>query len=140
MIRQSIDPACGEILVGDLTPVRDFTFVTDTAAAFLAIGRADGVEYGVAYNGGTGVGVSIGDAMSTILNVTGCNKPVVQDRDRQRPQKSEVFALIADNSKLQRATGWRPGVALREGVEATVGWWQPRLASGKVRQGARFLI
>lgn len=140
MIRQALDPACEAIQVGDLTPVRDFTFVTDTAAAFLAIGKADGVEHGLAYNGGTGVGVTIGDVMSTILNVTGCNKPVVQDSERHRPPKSEVFALIADNSKLRGATEWQPRLTLRDGLEETVAWWQSRIAVGKVREGARFLV
>jgi nucleoside-diphosphate-sugar epimerase len=140
MIRQALDPACAEIQVGDLTPVRDFTFVTDTAAAFLAIGQADGLAYGAAYNGGTGVGVTIGEALKTILSVTGSNKPVVQDQIRNRPPKSEVLALIADNSRLAAATGWWPRLTFAQGLEETVGWWQSRLAGGKVREGARYLV
>jgi len=50
IIRQALDPSCPAIMVGDATTVRDLTFVTDTAAAFMAAGRsADGIEFGQAY-------------------------------------------------------------------------------------------
>ena len=48
IIRQALDPSCPAIMVGDATTVRDLTFVTDTAAAFMAAGLADGLEYGQA--------------------------------------------------------------------------------------------
>ena len=38
IIRQALDPSCPAIMVGDATTVRDLTFVTDTAAAFMAAG------------------------------------------------------------------------------------------------------
>lgn len=138
-IRQAIDPACAEIRVGDLSTGRDFTFVTDTAEAFLAVGRAEGLAYGEAYNGGTGRMVTIGDMVDSVLRVTGCNKDVVAEAARMRPDKSEVRALLADNAKLAKATGWQPAHSLGDGIARTIAWWRTRLASGKARGSATYV-
>jgi nucleoside-diphosphate-sugar epimerase len=47
IMRQALDPEVAAIHVGDVTPIRDFTFVEDTAAAFLAIGAGTKIEFGV---------------------------------------------------------------------------------------------
>ena len=44
IIRQALDPTCPAILIGDSTPLRDFTFVEDTVEVFLAIGAAPDVR------------------------------------------------------------------------------------------------
>ncbi len=138
-IRQAIDPACAEIRVGDLSTGRDFTFVTDTAAAFLAVGLADGISFGEAYNGGTGRMVTIGEMVDAVLRVTGRNKSVVAEAARMRPDKSEVRALLADNGKLAKATGWQPAVSLEDGIGRTIAWWRARIDSGKARGSASYV-
>ncbi len=139
VIRQALDPDCAEIRVGDLAPRRDFTFVVDTARAFLAIGTAEGIAYGTAYNGGTGRSVTIGDTVEAIRAVCGTNKPVVSEAARLRPDKSEVKALIADHGRLTGATGWTPRVSLEEGLAASVDWWRRRVAAGQLRGGADYM-
>jgi NAD dependent epimerase/dehydratase len=138
-IRQAIDPACAEIKVGDLTTERDFTFVRDTAAAFLAVGAADSLAYGDTYNGGTGRAVTIGAAVEAIVRLAGSNKPVVSEAARLRPAASEVRALLADNGKLAAATGWQPGHTLEQGLEATVLWWRERIGMGRARKESGYV-
>ena len=138
-IRQAIDFNCREIRVGDLTPERDFTFVRDTAAAFLAIGAADGIAYGQVYNAGTGRAVTIGAAVAEIARLAGTNKPVVSEAARLRPAASEVRALLADHGKLTAATGWRPAHTLEQGLEATMSWWRGRMVSGRVRLASGYM-
>lgn len=138
-IRQALDPSCPEIRVGDLTTGRDFTYVSDTAQAFLAVGSAPSVAFGEAYNGGTGRMVSIGELVETVVKVTGTNKRVVSEQARLRPEKSEVRALLADNSKLRAATTWSPEVSLEEGIQRTIDWWTSRLGSGKARPSATYM-
>ena len=138
-IRQAIDPACSEIRVGDLTPERDFTFVRDTASAFLAIGIAEKVDYGQAYNGGTGRAVTIGTAVEAIARLAGSNKPVVAEAARLRPAASEVRALLADNGKLARSTGWQTRFTLEQGLEATMAWWRERLKAGRTRSDSHYV-
>jgi NAD dependent epimerase/dehydratase len=139
VIRQALDANCDAIRVGDLTPTRDFTYVVDTAEAFLAIGRAPNVEFGSVYNGGTGEAVSVGELVDTVRAITGVNKPVVAEDARLRPEKSEVRALLADPSRLQAATGWQARYDLDDGLERTIAWWRERLDSGLVRPDAAYV-
>jgi UDP-glucose 4-epimerase len=138
--RQMLDPACREIALGDLTPVRDFTYVGDTVEAFLALGAAANIAHGQPYNAGSGVGVSIGEAVERLRRLTGCDKPLAHDPARLRPANSEVRALIADASALTQAAGWRPRVSLDEGLGLTVAWWRKRLASGAVRPAGGYAV
>lgn len=137
-IRQALDPACESIRLGDLTPTRDFNYVADTVDAFLRCGSADGLEFGQAYNAGSGVEVSIAEVVETIRRITGVNKPVESDAARHRPEKSEVQTLLADASALTRATGWQSSVGLEDGLAITVDWWRERIRSGAVRPGAGY--
>jgi len=140
VIRQALDPACDAISVGDITPTRDFNHVADTVAAFVAVGDATGLEFGRAYNTGTGVAVSIGAMIELVRAATGTNKPVAQSPERFRPEKSEVRALLADSRALQAATGWKPAIDLEAGIGETVAWWRQRLAAGQVRSGAGYMV
>jgi len=139
MIRQALDPDCPEIRLGDLKPTRDFNYVTNTVEAFLAMGSADALEPGRAYNAGTGVEVSISDMVGRVLSVTGANKPVVEEPGRFRPAGSEVRALVADSRLLKDACGWTPSVDLDTGVGKTVDWWRDRIGDGKVRRSSDYL-
>jgi UDP-glucose 4-epimerase len=139
VIRQMLDPSCREVRIGDLSTLRDFTFVEDTAAAFLAIGQAPGIEFGRPYNAGTGKAVSIGDVVEMAAGITGCRKAVVQEAVRLRPEKSEVRTLVADSRRLEAATGWRPTMDFHKGLARTVAWWRDRVATGRVRERAAFM-
>ena len=132
IIRQALDPDCPAIMVGDTTPIRDLTFVEDTAAAFLTAGSAE-LEFGHAYNAGSQRAVTISDVLDLVLELSGSKKPVHRDERRLRPQNSEVRALLADSSLLESKTGWRAKTSLRDGLERTIGWWQARLSEGRVR-------
>lgn len=118
------------IRLGSLTPVRDFTFVTDTAGAFAAAGTAPGAV-GRTLNAGTGKGITIGDLAALILEIMAVEVPIEEDAARVRPDNSEVFELLADASELRAATGWSPQVPLREGLERTVAFVRERLATLK---------
>jgi UDP-glucose 4-epimerase len=133
IVRQALDPACPAILVGDTAPLRDLTFVSDTVAAFLAMGTARVIEFGRAYNSGSGKAVTVGDLIELIMKATECDKPVVQDPQRLRPRNSEVRALLANSSCLRAKTGWKPEISLSVGLERTISWWRRRLDGGLVR-------
>ena len=112
------------IALGDLRPTRDFTFVQDTADAFVALGTAPRQSVvGHVFNVGTGVEVSIGDLAALLAEVTGRDAAVVADPDRLRPAASEVMRLVCDASRLRDATGWQPRVSLRDGLDITAKWF-----------------
>lgn len=139
IVRQALDPACPAILVGDTSPLRDLTYVSDTVAAFLATGAARVIEFGRAYNSGSGEAVTVGDMIGLIVKATECDKPVVQDPQRLRPRNSEVRALLANSSCLRAKTGWKPEVSLPEGLERTISWWRTRVGGGLVRRERGFI-
>jgi NAD dependent epimerase/dehydratase len=111
-----------EIKVGDLTPTRDFNFVTDTCRGFLALAKADGVE-GEEVNIATGTEVTMQHTLELIADVMHADVKYVVDPQRLRPSKSEVFRLCGDNRKIKSLTDWQPQVPLREGLEIVAKWF-----------------
>lgn len=107
-----------ELRLGSLDPVRDFNFVADTVAGFLAVAESE-AAVGEVINIGSGRGVTIGEFVATAMNVVGQQVSIVQDEHRVRPEKSEVFALICDNRKAADLTGWQPQWSLEAGVRET---------------------
>lgn len=110
------------IAVGDLTPTRDFNFVEDTCGGFLALTGQERV-IGETVNIGSGTEISIGDTISLIREIMKSDVEIVQEEQRARPSKSEVFRLCCDSTKLRELTGYQPKYDLRRGLEKTVDWF-----------------
>lgn len=112
------------IRLGALDPTRDFTFVTDTAAAFRAVGEAPAERVvGSVLNAGTGSEISIGELVTMIGRLMHCEVEVVQEDERMRPERSEVRRLLSDNRRLTAATGWQPRYGLEQGLQETISWF-----------------
>ena len=107
------------VQLGNLHPKRDFTFVTDTAAGFIAAGEASHV-IGEVINLCSGKEISIEELANKILAITGSKAPLVSKTARIRPEQSEVDRLLGDNSKADSLLDWRPGVSIEEGLEHTI--------------------
>jgi NAD dependent epimerase/dehydratase len=120
-ILQQLHAGRTEIELGAVSPTRDFTFVSDTAAGFIALAMSD-AAIGRAVNLGVGEEISIGDLAELCIEVTGSDATVVTDEDRLRPTGSEVNRLRSDNSLAKQLTGWEPEVGLREGLTRTSEW------------------
>jgi UDP-glucose 4-epimerase len=124
------------ISLGALDPTRDFNFVADTVAAFLAVGGApDEAVLGESFNAGSGREVTIGDLVRTIAEVMGEEVEVVADPARLRPEGSEVMRLLADASKLHTATGWKPACRLEDGLAVTADWFREPANLARYRPG-----
>lgn len=111
-----------KIHLGDLTPTRDFNFVTDTAAGFIALGEAPGIE-GRDINIATGREVSMAETLTTIARLMGREVEEVVDPERLRPAKSEVNRLCGDNTLITTLTDWRPAHTLEQGLQETIDWF-----------------
>ena len=113
-----------ELNLGLLTPTRDFTFVKDTAAAFVAVGSAPAdAVVGRVFNAGSGREISIGDLVDVIGAIMDRPARAVADSDRLRPEASEVMRLLCDASALHDATSWAPAHSLEDGLRETVAWF-----------------
>ena len=118
-----IASGCRQIKLGDLTPTRDFNFVTDIAAGFIALGETAGIE-GRDINIATGREVSMGDTVATIQRLMGADVEIVCDAQRLRPANSEVNRLCGDNSLIESLTSWRPQHTLEDGLRKTIDWFR----------------
>lgn len=125
VVRQAVDPNVSQIEVGDTTTERDWLFVEDTARAFVAAATAS-LEYGQAYNAGSGTTVTVGSMIEQVKRLARTDKPVVRKSERMRPEHSEVRVLQADFTRFATAAGWRPTTALEQGLAKTIAWWQTR--------------
>lgn len=122
IITQLLDGA-DEIRLGDLTPTRDFLYVGDTVDAFLAITTCDTLN-GHEVNIATQSEISIGDLASEIISRINPDANIVEEKERLRPEKSEVYRLFGSNEKLREHTSWKPSVSLEEGLEKTIEWFR----------------
>ena len=120
-VLQQLHSGAPEIRLGSLTPTRDFTFVTDTARGFLAIGASRDTN-GEVLNLGTGHEISIGALVDKLVEVSGSNARIVVEDARIRPERSEVHRLISDNAMVRELTGWEPQVSLTDGLQLTSDW------------------
>ena len=110
-----------KIKLGDLTPTRDFNFVSDTAAGFIALGETPGIE-GRDINIATGTEVSMREVFETIVRLMGREVDKVLDPQRLRPKNSEVNRLCGDNRLITSLTDWRPTHTLEQGLQKTIEW------------------
>ena len=119
-----------EIKLGSLTPTRDFNYVKDTAAGFMAIAgcpEAIGQEINIA----TGVEHTIGDLANELIAQINPEAKIVCDEDRLRPVKSEVNRLLGDATKLKKMTGWAPQYTFEQGLAETIQFLRENLSQYK---------
>ena len=84
--------------LGALHPTRDFNFVIDTVKGMLALALCPKAE-GEVVNIGSGQERSIGQTVELLCEIVGREVEVVTDEARLRPEKSEVYRLLADNNQ-----------------------------------------
>ncbi len=115
-----------EIKLGSLTPTRDFNYVKDTAAGFIAIAESD-QTIGEEINIATQQEISIGELAGEIISQISPDAKIVCDEQRLRPEKSEVNRLLGANEKIKRLTTWEPQYTFAQGIAETIGWMKGNL-------------
>jgi len=115
-----------QVKLGAVHPMRDFSYVADMVAGFIAALSSDrGV--GEVINIGSNFEISIGDTARTIAEVMGVEIDIFTDEQRLRPEKSEVDRLWAANDKARELLGWQPQYSglegFRRGLAETVAWY-----------------
>jgi NAD dependent epimerase/dehydratase len=115
-----------EIMLGAVNPTRDFTYVSDTVDGFIAaLGAKTG--FGEVINLGSNFEISIKETAQLISETMGVSIKITSDRERVRPEKSEVERLWADTTKAKELISWEPSHAGREGFKRglteTIQWF-----------------
>ncbi len=106
--------------------LRDFTYVDDAVEAFLmAAGKED--ANGQVFNlGGEGV-ISLKDLADLLIEVNGGGNYNIHSFPSER-KRIDIGDYFADYELIHSVLGWRPQVALRDGLARTLAYFQENLA------------
>jgi len=110
----------GRMMVGNLTPKRDFTDVRDVVRAYeldLEHGEAGGV-----YNLASGRPRAIQWVADTLTAAARVRIDLVHDPERDRPVDLPVVRGSAD--RFSALTGWAPQIAMEQTLADLLDWWR----------------
>ena len=110
-----------EIKLGDVSPTRDFNYVEDTCRGLIMLAESD-ATIGETVNIGSNTEISIGDTLQLIKDLMSSNITFINDKQRNRPEKSEVFRLWCDNKKIKNLIGYKPEIDIYLGLQKTIDW------------------
>ncbi len=109
----------GSVRAGNLSAVRDYTYVSDVASAYSAI-LAGGAS-GEAYNVASGRGRTMGEVLEAVIGISGVRLEIETDPELLRP--ADIASQVGDPSRLMEL-GWRPAVDFHEGLARLYDWWR----------------
>ena len=112
-----------EIKLGDITPTRDFNYVSDTCRGFIELGKCDEAT-GEIVNIGSNYEISIKNTLELIKKLMNSDVRFISEDQRIRPKKSEVQRLWCDNAKIEKLTGFKPTLSIEEGLKKTIEWFK----------------
>lgn len=117
------------VIRSDGSPERDFLHVDDAVAAYLAIAEAldEGAARGEAFNAGGERPHSVREVVDLIAGLAGGG--VEPDYRGEGVPAGEIDRQFVDSAKLREATGWRPRVALEDGLSQTLDWYRSHPAA-----------
>lgn len=114
------------IKLGALSPTRDFNYVKDTVAGFMAIANAENT-IGEEINIATQTEISIEQLAQELILQINPNAKIICEEERLRPKKSEVNRLLGSNEKIKRLTDWTPQYSLSKGLGETIDFFKNNL-------------
>jgi CDP-glucose 4,6-dehydratase len=114
------------VIRSDGSPERDFLYVEDAAAAYVAIARTldEGRGRGEAFNAGGGEPHSVREVLQLLCEVAGTD--VDPDIRGEGNPPGEIDRQYLDSTKITQVTGWQPEVDLHEGLTRTLDWYRSR--------------
>jgi CDP-glucose 4,6-dehydratase len=115
------------VIRSDGTPERDFLYVEDAVAAYLAIAGSlelDGERSarGEAFNAGSGQPRAVGEVAALVCRLA--QTDLRPDIRGEGTPSGEIDRQWVDSTKLRERTGWEPRVGLEEGLRRTLAWYR----------------
>ena len=111
-----------EIKLGDTSPTRDFNYVEDCTRALIMLAESK-KTIGQTVNIGSNSEISINDIFKLIKELMSSDSILINNEERKRPKKSEVFRLWCDNKKINELIGYKPEVNIYDGLKKTIDWF-----------------
>jgi UDP-glucose 4-epimerase len=113
VIVEQLAGGASSIQLGNLGPARDYIHGQDIASGVLSLAEHFDAPYG-AFNIGTGKEWTVKEVVDMCSDILKRDITITQDPKRMRP--SDRMHLCADNSLLQKTTGWSPKISFKEGL------------------------
>jgi CDP-glucose 4,6-dehydratase len=112
------------VIRSDGSPVRDFLYVEDAVAAYLAIAEGlDGDEVrGEAFNAGGERPYPVREVVELIGRLSGLG--LAPDIRGSGNPAGEIDRQYVDATKIRELVGWRPATSLEEGLRRTIEWYR----------------
>lgn len=123
-----------ELKLGDVSPTRDFNYVSDTCEGFIQLATCDDA-LGKVINIGSNFEVTVKETVMRIASVMNSKITIIEDQQRIRPENSEVFRLWCDNSEINRLTGFKPQHSFDDGLRKTIEWFRVPENLSKYKSG-----
>lgn len=112
-----------EMMVGNLSAMRDFTDVRDVVRAYRLL--AEKGVCGKTYNVGRGKAVKISYILETAVSMA--TRPVEVKQDPARMRASDIPLIEPDVSLINADTGWRAEISMEQTVKDTLDYWRNNL-------------
>jgi UDP-glucose 4-epimerase len=125
-------------IYGDGSQVRDLVYVDDAADAFLRAGASDDAN-GRVFNVGGAEPIAHRALVERLIDVCGTGRYRLVDWPPEK-RAIDIGSFYADSSLIARTLGWRPVVALRDGLQRAVAFYRANLShyvAAADRVGAR---
>jgi UDP-glucose 4-epimerase len=120
-VRLALDDA--EItLYGDGSQLREYVYIDDMVDAFLLAGASDEAN-GEVFNIGSDRQIPFGDLTRLIIELAGSGKLTLVPWPPER-KVIESGDFSADWTKFNRSFGWRPQIALEDGLQRTIDFYR----------------
>ncbi|MFC7736887.1 NAD-dependent epimerase/dehydratase family protein [Roseomonas sp. GCM10028921] len=127
-VRRVLEDAPFEVWGGE--QLRDFSYVDDVVAAFLAAAEAlvtkPGDTAGRAFNLGGDAPISLKDLGNAVVVAAGKGECVLRSFPAERAA-IDIGSYHADDRAFRALTGWSPHTDLPDGLRRTLDWFRPRL-------------
>jgi len=117
------------IIRSDGTPLRDYAFVGDIVEAYFTLAASllnKKINFGEAFNFGTGKPISVIKLVKMILEASGKTglTPKILSKGKI---KGEIDKQYLSSAKAKRMLGWQPKYSLKEGLKITYKWYQEHI-------------
>ena len=112
------------VIFGDRSQTMDFVYVADVARANILAAQSDAADE--VFNIASGTETSLDDLARAILAAMGSDLEPEYAPERALPA---IPRRLADTTKARRALGFTAEIALRDGLERLIAWWQQSRAA-----------
>ncbi|MBI2966745.1 MAG: GDP-mannose 4,6-dehydratase [Bacteroidetes bacterium] len=110
IIGQLLDKSKKFIELQDLSPKRDYLYIDDLIDALVLLFEKNKFD---TYNIGSGISYSVKEIADCIFKQAGISKKIITANNIR---KNEIPDVVADITKINRDTGWKPKISFEEGI------------------------